>query len=72
MRNMVLETDPWVNFIMTGYNYGTARDWARFSLLHLCDGVWPVTGERILPEGWIDFISTPAPAAEEQQYGGQF
>lgn len=72
MRNMVLETDPWGNFIMTGYDYGTARDWARFGLLHLCDGVWPVTGERILPEGWVDFISTPAPAAGEQQYGGQF
>ena len=72
MRNMVLETDPWGNFIMTGYDYGTARDWARFGLLHLRDGVWPVTGERILPEGWVDFISTPAPAAEEQQYGGQF
>lgn len=72
MRNMVLETDPWGNFIMTGYDYGTARDWARFGLLHLRDGVWPVSGERILPEGWVDFISTPAPAAEEQQYGGQF
>ena len=72
MRNMVLETDPWGNFIMTGYDYGTARDWARFGLLHLRDGVWPVTGERILPEGWVDFISSPAPAAEEHQYGGQF
>jgi CubicO group peptidase (beta-lactamase class C family) len=72
MRNMVLETDPWGNFIMTGYDYGTARDWARFGLLHLRDGVWPVTGERILPEGWVDFISAPAPAAEERQYGGQF
>jgi len=72
MRNMVLEVDPWGNFIMTGYDYGTARDWARFGLLHLRDGVWPVTGERILPEGWVDFIRTPAPAAEEKQYGGQF
>jgi CubicO group peptidase (beta-lactamase class C family) len=72
MRNMVLETDPWGNFIMTGYDYGTARDWARFGLLHLRHGVWPPSGERILPEGWVDFISTPAPAAEERQYGGQF
>ena len=70
MRNMVLEPDPYGNFIMTGYDYGTARDWARFGLLHLHDGIWE--GERILPEGWVEFISTPAPAAEEQQYGGQF
>lgn len=72
MRQMVLEPDPWGNFIMTGFDYGTARDWARFGLLHLRDGVWPATGERILPEGWVEFISTPAPAAEERQYGGQF
>ncbi|MFW6076000.1 MAG: serine hydrolase domain-containing protein [Chloroflexota bacterium] len=72
MRNMVLETDPWGNFIMTGYDYGTARDWTRFGLLHLHDGVWAPTGERILPEGWVDFVRSPAPAADEQQYGGQF
>ncbi len=58
MRNFVLETDAWGNFIMTGFDYGSARDWARFGLLHLWDGVW--AGKRILPEGWVDFISTPA------------
>ncbi|MBI2435539.1 MAG: serine hydrolase, partial [Candidatus Hydrogenedentes bacterium] len=39
-RHFVLEPDPWGNFIMTGFDYGTARDWARFGLLHLWDGVW--------------------------------
>jgi len=52
MRSMVLEPDPWGNFIMTGFEYGTPRDWARFGLLHLWDGVWRPTGERVLPEGW--------------------
>jgi CubicO group peptidase (beta-lactamase class C family) len=70
MRRMVLEPDPWGNFIMTGYDYGTARDWARFGLLHLWDGVWQ--GERVLPAGWVDTIRAPAPAATERQYGGQF
>lgn len=72
MGSMTLETDRWGNFILTGFDYGTPRNWARFAMLHKHDGIWPATGERILPEGWVDFISTPAPAAEEQQYGGQF
>lgn len=69
-RNFVLETDAWGNFIMTGFDYGAARDWARFGLLHLWDGVWQ--GERILPEGWVQFISTPAPADKSRGYGGLF
>lgn len=69
-RNFVLETDAWGNFIMTGFDYGSARDWARFGLLHLWDGVWQ--GERILPEGWVQFISTPAPADKSKGYGGLF
>lgn len=70
IKNAVLETDAWGNFILTGYDYMSARDWARFGLLHLQDGVWE--GERILPEGWVDFVSTPAPASEARDYGGQF
>jgi CubicO group peptidase (beta-lactamase class C family) len=70
MRNMVLEVDPYGNFIMTGFDYGTARDWARFGLLHLHDGIWE--GERILPEGWVKYVSTPAPADAAQHYGALF
>lgn len=69
-RNYVLETDPYGNFIMTGYDFGSAWDWLRFGLLHLWDGVWE--GERILPEGWVDFVRTPAPGAAENNYGGLF
>jgi CubicO group peptidase (beta-lactamase class C family) len=67
-RNFVLETDAWGNFIMTGFDYGAARDWARFGLLHLGDGLWQ--GQRILPEDWLEFISTPAPADKNKGYGG--
>jgi CubicO group peptidase (beta-lactamase class C family) len=70
MSNMVLEVDPYGNFIMTGFDYGTARDWARFGLLHLLDGLWQ--GERILPEGWVDYITTPAPANASKAYGALF
>ena len=69
-RNFVLETDAWGNFVLSGYDYGSARDWVRFGLLHLWDGVWQ--GERILPEGWTEFISTPAPADSKEKYGGLF
>lgn len=69
-RSYVLETDPWGNFIITGYDFGSARDWARFGLLHLWDGVWQ--GDRILPEGWVDFVRTPAPGDPELSYGGLF
>lgn len=67
-RNFVLETDAWGNFIMTGFDYGSARDWARFGLLHLWDGKW--NGEQILPPDWLEFISSPAPADKSQGYGG--
>jgi CubicO group peptidase (beta-lactamase class C family) len=69
-RHFVLETDAWGNFVMTGFDYGSARDWARFGLLHLRDGVWQ--GKRILPEGWVTFVSTPAPADKTRGYGGLF
>jgi CubicO group peptidase (beta-lactamase class C family) len=70
IRRQVLETDPYGNFLLTGYDYGTARNWARLGMLYLQDGIWQ--GERILPEGWAKFVSTPAPAWKQPVYGGQF
>ena len=74
-RNYVLETDAWGNFIITGYDYGSAWDWVRYGLLHLWGGVWPTPdggSDRILPEGWVDFVRTPAPGAALRNYGGLF
>jgi CubicO group peptidase (beta-lactamase class C family) len=68
IRRQVLETDPYGNFLLTGYDYGTARNWARLGLLYLNDGVWQ--GRRLLPEGFTKFVSTPAPAWKEPIYGG--
>jgi CubicO group peptidase (beta-lactamase class C family) len=70
IRKMVLEPDPYGNFLLTGYDYGTARNWARLGLLYLQDGVFE--GERLLPEGFVDFVRTPAPAWKEPVYGGLF
>jgi CubicO group peptidase (beta-lactamase class C family) len=69
IRRQVLETDAYGNFISSGFDYGTARSWARLGLLFLCDGTWH--GERILPEGFVRFLTTPAPAWPRPEYGGQ-
>jgi CubicO group peptidase (beta-lactamase class C family) len=71
IRNMVLDTDPYGNFLTHGYELGSGRDWARLANLYLQDGVW--NGERLLPEGYVKFVSTPAPAWEADKrpvYGG--
>jgi CubicO group peptidase (beta-lactamase class C family) len=73
IRTMVLETDPFGNFLTQGYELGSARDWARLGNLYLQDGVW--SGERLLPEGYSKFVSTLAPAWEADRrpiYGGFF
>ena len=70
---MVLETDPYGNFLLQGYELACGRDWARLGNLYLQDGVW--NGERILPEGFVKFVSQPAPAwlADGRPiYGGFF
>ncbi len=60
VRNIVLDTDPYGNFLTHGYELATGRDWARIANLYLQDGVW--NGERLLPEGYVKFVSTLAPA----------
>lgn len=53
----------------SSYLYVTARDFARFGEMFLEDGC--VSGERILPEGWVDYTVTPA-SASEGAYGAFF
>jgi CubicO group peptidase (beta-lactamase class C family) len=73
IRTMVAETDPFGNFLLQGYELASARDWARLGNLYLQDGVW--NGERVLADGFVDFVSTLAPAwvADGRPiYGGFF
>lgn len=67
--SVVLEPDASGSFIGSSFVYATARDWARLGQLYLQDGVWE--GERLLPEGWADYVRSPA-AASDGQYGAQF
>lgn len=72
MRNTLLSTDRFGDFILSSQVYTNARDLARFGLLYLRGGVW--NGKRIISEEWIKFVRTPAPstAASGNAYGGQF
>jgi len=70
MYNTILEPDASGTFVGSSYSYGVARDWARFGLLYLNDGVY--NGERILPEGWVKQTVTPVAVAEKGEYGYQF
>jgi CubicO group peptidase (beta-lactamase class C family) len=70
MYGALIEPDASGSFVMSSYSYATARDWARFGLLYLQDGIW--NGEHILPEGWVKYSTTPAPAAKKREYGAQW
>jgi CubicO group peptidase (beta-lactamase class C family) len=67
MRNVTLEFDASGTLQGSTYMLASARDWARFGLLYLNDGI--VGGKRVLHEDWVDFSaarrSTPimAPAS---------
>ena len=72
MRNTLVSTDRFGDFILSSQVYTNARDLARFGMLYLQNGVW--NGERLLSEKWITFVRTPAPATAERGnfYGGQW
>jgi CubicO group peptidase (beta-lactamase class C family) len=56
--------------IGSSFVFMTARDWARFGELHRNDGVW--NGKRVLPEGWVRYVTTPTPRAPQGCYGAHW
>jgi CubicO group peptidase (beta-lactamase class C family) len=70
MRNAVFEPDASGTFVGSSYFFATARDWARFGQLYLQDGVWQE--QRILPEGWVQYSTTPTGDVPKRQYGAHF
>ena len=70
MQSAIVELDPSGTAVLSSYTFATARDWARFGLLYLQEGVWQ--GQRILPAGWVEYSRMPTPAAPRGQYGAHF
>ncbi len=71
IRTMVMETDPFGNFLTQGYELASGRDWARLGNLYLQNGLW--NGEQIISSDFVKFATTVAPAwaADNQPvYGG--
>ncbi len=70
MHHTLLEPDASGTYVGSSFIYASARDYARFGLLYLNDGIF--NGERILPEGWVKKTVTPAIASKQKNYGYQF
>jgi CubicO group peptidase (beta-lactamase class C family) len=70
MQSAIIEADASGTFVGSSFMYATARDFARFGLLYLHDGVWQ--GERILPKGWVEYARTPTPTAADEHYGANW
>lgn len=74
MTNTVAETDWKGDYVLSSQVWSTAPDLARFGQLYLNDGVLP-SGERVLPEGWVKYVSSPSgpqPATGTFGYGAGF
>ncbi len=70
MRHVTLEFDQAGTPIVASHMFAPARDWARFGLLYLDDGV--VGGQRILPAGWVDYSAAQTPGSGTFGYGAGF
>jgi len=69
MLNTQLETDASGLYVASSYSYGSIRDWARFGLLFLNNGIF--AGDTILSKDWVDFMRDPV-AVSEGKYAGTF
>lgn len=73
MRTPIPKFDPAGTFIGSSFCFASGRDFARFGLLYLRDGVWD--GAQLLPEGWVDYAREPTfqqPGVIDGRYGAHW
>jgi CubicO group peptidase (beta-lactamase class C family) len=73
MTSPIPKFDKAGTFIGSSFCFCTARDFARFGLLYLRDGVWD--GQRLLPPGWVDYARTATPQQppnDQEPYGAHW
>jgi CubicO group peptidase (beta-lactamase class C family) len=67
MHTAFFEADASGTLVGSSFVYASPRDWARFGLMLLQDGV--LDERRILPAGWVAYASSPTGAIPAGNYG---
>lgn len=68
MTRTYAETDWQDQYILSSQVWTTARDLGRMGMLYLNNGMW--NGERLLPDNWREYVSTPSgPQPESGKFG---
>lgn len=62
MLRTVMETDASGLFVASSFSYGSTRDWARFGILFLNNGIFE--GDTVLNPAWVEYMRTAAPASD--------
>jgi CubicO group peptidase (beta-lactamase class C family) len=70
MYHTLMEPDASGTFVGSSYIWASARDYAKFGMLYLNDGI--CNSERILPEGWVQKTTTASSGNRLKNYGYQF
>ncbi len=70
MYHTTWEADASGTLVGSSYVHASCRDWARFGLLYLNNGVW--NNRQLLPATWVEYVQTPAPASRMKEYSYQF
>lgn len=71
IRSAFFEPDASGTPIGSSFAYMTAIDWARFAEIHRTGGIC-AKGQRVLPEDWVKYVTTPTPDAPQGRYGAHW
>ncbi len=72
MTNSFMQADTTGTYTGGALMYASPRDWMRFGLLYLHDGV-ALNGNQLFAKGWAKYTNTPSDASlQRRAYGAQF